>query len=163
MDINDEFVRQYDQLISSHLQRAGLTGESFDDIKAKVYERILTSDNYDPDKGKISTWLWYVVRSVIRNEGKRKSRSKDALDHETVDLDSIHNIIGPEDAGTAGDELDRVFRQAPLSVRDKRMVKDYHLEEYTMAELAERYNLSLRATEQVIYRAMKALRQVAEA
>jgi len=43
------------------------------------------------------------------------------------------------------------------------MVKDYHLEEYTMAELAERYNLSLRATEQVIYRAMKALRQVAEA
>jgi len=163
MDINDDFVRQYDGLITSNLQRAGVRGERFDELKAKVYERILTSDNYNPDKGKMTTWLWYIIRSVIRNEGKKLSRSKDALDQVTVDLDSASSVIGPEDAGTAGDELRRLFQKAQISPRDKQMVERYHLEEYTMRELAVMYSIPLRTTEQIIYRAMKALRQAAEA
>jgi len=163
MDIDDEFVRQYDSLIASNLKRAGATGDRFNDLKSKVYERILTSDNYDADKGKITTWLWYITRSVIRNEGKKASRSKDALDQELVDLDSASSVIGYEDACTAGDELARLFRKAQISPRDKEMVERYHLEEYTMKELAVMYSIPLRTTEQIIYRAMKALRLAAEA
>jgi hypothetical protein len=57
MYIDDKFVKDYDNLISDRLAKAGLTGDTFDLIKSKVYERILMSNSYDPDKGKITTWL----------------------------------------------------------------------------------------------------------
>lgn len=162
MNIDTEFVKQYDGMITHILLRAGARGERFDTIKSKVYERLLGSENYDPTKGKISTWLWYVVRSVIRNETKLQHRSKDALDQECAPIEEAYNVVGHEDAGTAGDEIDRMLRRAPISQRDREIFEKFHLEAYRAKELARDYDLSLRTVEQILYRVMQTLRSMAE-
>ena len=160
MYMDKEFVKKYDGLITSKINKAGIFGDQFDHIRAKVYERILASNSYDPNKGKITTWLWQVCRSVIANEVKKHSRSQDAMDHQPLQLDDANNIIGQEDAGTALDEIDRIMGAAiGISHRDKEIVKMSYLQNSSTVDIAEKYDMEQRAVEQVIYRAMKALRQ----
>lgn len=161
MQIDNSFVKKYDALINDRLDKAGLTGDMFDTVKSRIWERVMTSDSYDPDKGKISTWLWNICRSVISNEKKKASRSQDVLDHgELLSLDQAQVFIGSEDAGTAEDELARVFRRASsISQRDKEIVKDHYLKQMTVPEVVDKYGMEKRAVEQVIYRAMQALRK----
>lgn len=163
MYIDDKFVKDYDNLISDRLAKAGLTGDTFDLIKSKVYERILMSNSYDPDKGKITTWLWNICRSVISNEVKKFNRSQDALDDvvNRVHIDDAGSVIGQEDAGSSADELERLFNVSSLSERDLRLVREHHIQGLSMPDVASKYDMETRTVEQVIYRSMKALRQAA--
>ncbi len=161
MHIDEKFVKKYDGLIKDRLTRMGFQGEQFDDIRAKVYERILRSDSYDPVRGKISTWLWQVIRSVASNEVKKAKRSQDALDHDLLSIDEAQHIIGPEDAGEARDEIKRLLDAADIVPRDKHIFKQFHLEGWTAKELALKHELSQRNVEQILFRTMKALRQAA--
>lgn len=158
MYIDDKFVKEYGGLVKDLLLRAKLQGEAFDRCWAAVWVRVLASDNYDAEKASISTWLWYVARSAIGNELKKMNRSTDALDHATLSLEDANNYIGPEDAGTDADELDRIFKGARLSERDEAIMRDIHLEEMTYEEAAEKYSMELEAVKKVAYRAMMALR-----
>ncbi len=160
IEVNDGFVKKYDSLISSRVRRAGFYGDRFDHIKSKIYERILSSNSYDPNKGKVTTWLWNVCRSVISNEVKKHVRSQDAMDHPSLSLDDANNVIGEGDAGTAKDEVARIMSKAKLAPRDESIIRDYHMIGMTAPEIAELYDMETRTVEQVIYRAMKALRQV---
>ncbi len=159
MYIDDEFVKKYDGLVKDRIERSGIRGETFDHIRSKVWERVMASESYDETRGKISTWLWQITRSVISNETKKMSRSQDALDHAALDLDDVHNRIGDEDAGDINDEITRMFDGANLSQRDQSIMRDHHLSGYSSKEIESKYGMEQRAVEQVIYRAMKALRQ----
>lgn len=161
MHIDNKFVKKYDGLIKDRLNRLGVRGEEFDEIREKIYERILSSDSYDPLRGKISTWLWQVIRSVVSNERKKASRSTDALDHDLLSLDEATHFVGPEDAGTARDEIFRLIEAADIVPRDKKMFLDFHLNGYTSKDLARRHKMNQRTVEQILFRTMKALRAIA--
>lgn len=158
MDIDNKFVEEYDGLIIERINRLKVDPEMHDHMKAKIYERILTANSYDPDKGKLSTWLWNVCRSVIANEEKKHARSTDVLDHQPIQLDDANNIIGEEDAGSAADMLDGIIAGVNLSERNERILRASQLEDYSSTEIADNEGMEIRAVQQVIYRAMKALR-----
>lgn len=158
MNIDDSFVKKYDGLIHDRIEKAKLPPSVYDDIKGKVYERIMTSNSYDPQKGKVSTWVWNICRSVISNEVKKHGRSKDALDYHPMSLEDASNIIGNEDAGTAEDEIIRIMEGADVLPRDKQIMVDYHLHGASTDHLSQQHNLSVRAVEQILYRTLKALR-----
>ena len=163
MDIDDEFVKKYDGLVTKLVKQSRFSGEDFDRLKAAVWIRVIQSNNYNPDKGKVSTWLWYVGRSAIGNELKLMNRSQDALDHSSLTLEAASNVIGSEDAGTDRDELDRLFASSTVSQRDESIVKDIPLRGMTYEEAAEKHGLNFQAVKKVVFRTMKALRQVAAA
>lgn len=163
MYIDNKFVSKYDGLINDRIKKASLPPQLHDTIKAKIYERILSSNNYDPNKSKLTTWLWKICASVISNEKVNLSRSKDIMDHEYLSIDQVTNLIGQEDAGDTLDEIDRIFKATVLSSRDKKIVRMYYLEEWTAKELSLMFGLEVRNVEKIIERAMKALRQTAEA
>ena len=162
MRIDDNFIKEYDGLIIKRLSIAGIYGERQEDMKSKVYERILSSDNYDPEKGELSTWLWQVVRSVLSNEFKKQRRSKDIMDNDHLTLEEIGATIGPEDAGTISDELTRIFAETNISERDESMMRDYYLNNCSLEDLVRLYDMKDRAVEQVIYRSLKTLRKLKE-
>ena len=162
MKIDNKFIEEYDGLIIERLVTAGLYGERQDNMKSKVYERILRSENYDPEKGELSTWLWQVVRSVLSNEFRKKRDSKDVMDNKCLTIEETGAIIGHEDAGTAADELDRIFEEAQLSERDESMMRDFYLDNCSRKDLERIYGMKDRAVEQVIYRSMKKLRKLKE-
>lgn len=159
MNIDDEFIKEYDGLVTKLVRKTGAQGDDFDRLKAAVWLRVMESGNYDESKGKISTWLWFVGRSAIGNELKKLNRSQDALDHVDLSLEDASNIIGEEDAGTDYDELDRIIKSSGISQRDQRIVKDVYLLEMTYAQVATNHGIELEAIKKVMYRAMKALRQ----
>ena len=161
MRIDNKFIEEYDGLIKKRLAASGLYGERQDNMKSKVYERVLRSESYDPKRGELSTWLWQIVRSVISNETKKEQRSKDVMDNECLQFESIGAIIGQESAGSPADELTRIFEDSKLSTRDESMVRDYYLNNCSLKDLGRLYKMKSRAVEQVIYRAMKTLREYA--
>jgi RNA polymerase sigma factor (sigma-70 family) len=161
MYIDESFVKKYDGLIKDRLVRMGYQGDEFDDIRGRVYERILASDSYDPERGKISTWLWQLIRSVVSNERKRLARSTDALDHNLLSLDEMTHVIGDEDAGEARDEIHRLIEKADVVPRDKRIFLDFHLNGWTAKDLALKHDMNQRTVEQILFRTMKALRTIA--
>lgn len=163
MQVDEKFVKQYDALIRKRIESAKVPMDIKEDLVGLVYERILTSNNYNPEKGKITTWLWHICNSVISNEVKKHKRSQDVLDVGKVSLEAASQVIGQEDAGTTRDELERVFDATDLSHRDKAIVKLHYIQGLTTDELAVRYDVGKRAIEQIIFRAMKALRATAQA
>ena len=162
MRIDNKFIEEWDGLISKRLMAAGLYGERKENMKSKVYERVLRSESYDPERGELSTWLWQVVRSVISNEFKKMRNSKDVMDNECLTIEETGAIIGHEDAGTAADEIERIFDEAQLSERDESMMRDFYLDNCNLKDLEKLYDMKDRAVEQVIYRSMKTLRQLKE-
>ena len=150
MNIDDEFFKKYSHLIADRVHKEGVPKHEVDEYVGLVYERLLSNFSYDPERGKLTTWLGWVVKSVVSNERKRQGRSQDALDH----------AVGLEAANT--DELERVFTAAGLSDRDERVVRDFHLEGYSAIEIARKRDMSVHAVQKVLVRAMKALRDAAE-
>lgn len=171
MDITDDFVDQYSNMVNARVHaRLKREPDLYDAdlepvITSAVWERVLRTDNYDEDKGAVSTWLFYIIESVISNEIKKYKRSEDALDNYAQPLETAHNVIGAEDAGTAGDELtrllDHAMRQNLVHARDVRILKDKHLGGYTAEELAKRYDLEVSTIYSILRDTMQALRECA--
>lgn len=162
MQIDDEFVKEYDGLICDRIAKSKINQDLFDEVRALVYRRILESDNYDPDKGALSTWIYMICRSVISNTYKKHQASKDALDQNCVDLEAAKNRIGDEDAGDPADELSRIFKATNVSTRDKNITRDVYLDGYTALEVAQKYRMTHHAVQKVLVRTLKALRLVAQ-
>jgi len=164
MDIDDKFVETYDALINKRLTKAGLHGELREEIKCRIYERVLASESYDASRGKLSTWLWQICRSVISNEVKRHDRSQDVLDHQPLlTLEEASNIIGAEDAGAAEDAVSKLTKAAGVSERDADIVLAIYGHEKPYQQVADEFDMGLEAVKKVAYRTMKALRIQAEA
>jgi RNA polymerase sigma factor (sigma-70 family) len=161
VNIDDEFFKKYSHLIADRVHKEGVPKHEVDEYVGLVYERLLSNFSYDPERGKLTTWLGWVVKSVVSNERKRQGRSQDALDH-SVGLEAANTVIGAEDAGTVRDELERVFAAAGLSDRDERIVRDFHLEGYSAIEIARKRDMGVHAVQKILVRAMKALRDAAE-
>lgn len=161
MKVDNDFVKQYGPLIRDRIRAQRVVPEEdVSDMESLVYIRLTSHPSYDSHRGPFTTWLGWVVKSVVSNEVKKKVRSTDALDH-AVDLQAAANVIGAEDAGTAKDELTRIFKAAELTRRDEGIIRDIHLEGYTYEEAAERAGMTLEAVKKVVYRAMSALRSAA--
>ena len=161
MYIDNKFVEKYDHLVDDLLRKAKIPkGETYDALKGEVWIRVMNADNYDKSKGKVSTWLWYLGRSVIGNELKKMKRSQDALDHVDTDLSGAANVIGAEDAGTARDELGRMFKASKVSKRDESIFRDIHLNQLSYKEAEIKYSIGTEAVKKVMYRVMQAMRHV---
>lgn len=164
MQVDGEFVKEYGRLLETRLLAEGVARHDIQDYMGLVYERLLTNFSYDEERGPLTTWLGWVVKSVVSNQRKKESRSQDALDH-SIDLDAANNTIGAEDAGEAKDELNRILYCASstglVSDRDVSIFKAHHLGGHTSEELSKRYNITSRSIEDIVYRTMKALRELA--
>ena len=161
MNIDDEFFKKYHNLIKDRVNKEGIPNQEVEEYVGLVYERLLSNFSYDEERGPFTTWLGWVVKSVVSNERKKEKRSQDALDH-AVGLEAANTVIGAEDAGTVNDELDRVFAAAKVSERDKKILRDFHLEGYTAGQIAKRHSLQLQSVYSILKRGIKALREAAE-
>lgn len=77
----EELVEQYDEFISGSIykvSRGRVRPEDKADLKQAVYARVLETDalaKYDPAKGAFSTYLYWILRSVVVNQFARNARN----------------------------------------------------------------------------------------
>lgn len=77
----DEFVKQYDHFITVtiyRVSRGSVRSAELEDLKQAVYTRAVEKDylaGYSPEKGSFSTYLFWLIRSVVVNQFDKNTRN----------------------------------------------------------------------------------------
>jgi RNA polymerase sigma factor (sigma-70 family) len=157
MKVDNKFVKEFDSMIRKTLLRTGIYKHNIEDVLPLVYERIIKHDNYDSEKGPLKGWIWMVTQSTARNVMVTKGRSKDVLDQQTLGLEEVKHVFSDSNVDVEI-ELRDILRKAPISPRDKRLIKLVHLNGYTHKEAGKIEGISKEAASIALFRAMKALK-----
>ena len=132
----DVFYQSWHQKIVQYIRKKIGNPYDAEDIASEVFLYCLDHyDNYDPQKSSLSTWLFLIVNSRIKNYYRD---SKDC-----VDLDSIIGFV-PDDRVDLDDCLywEDVFKKVELAIeqldeRKRKIIKLKYFEEKTGEEIAE--------------------------
>jgi len=163
VQIDNQFVADYNKWIIEGIRRMGIRDhDAIDEYRWLVYERLLSHNNYDETKGKVTTWLNSVVRSVVSNQAKKLSRSEDVLDQtDRLGLDDAGSYFGNEDAGDTRDEIDRILGAVVASKRDKDIFLEVMLAERGRKEVAEEFGVGVEVVNKVVTRTLSKAQAIA--
>ena len=152
LTIDDAFLAEYGDLISKYIWSKPLEGrDEYDDLYNDVVIKLIENkEKYDSTRGAVSTWIMWVMRTVLHNYFRHKQQDAThstttlALDLESdpADREHIGNII------TRGEGIGDI---------DKRMLKDYTYG-FTYKELGDRYDISEAVVTVRIHRAKQKLK-----
>lgn len=111
-------LSQYTNMMYDSVRKAGIFDEDMtSEIITTAIERINRTSSYDPARGSVSTWLPWVMRSVISNYCRNIKTSQDAMDQGTLPLDTIHNKI--DESHDFLKEVLSVIKDAQLTKKEK--------------------------------------------
>lgn len=166
LTIDDKFINQYKNLIYSGIRKRGINNQDMiDDIFGNVIIRIMeTKDNYNKDRGSVTTWLTLQIRSVISNYMKYRKRSEDALDRAVLlpeDLESIDSMMDEEaevDVGSAGLAYDMIY-ESSLNSETKRLLYDHYIQGFAISELCKAHRKDYRTIRNMIDSGLDKLRR----
>ncbi|TDU70619.1 RNA polymerase sigma-70 factor (ECF subfamily) [Prosthecobacter fusiformis] len=135
------------------------------DIAQQVFLRVWKSaPRYEPT-AKFTTWLFTILRNLVFNETRRRSRRKEVpLEHEDDDhapLQFTDHTAPAADQLTQQDELESALDKAIASLPEKQrlaVVLRRH-EELPYEEICEILKMSLPAVKSLLFRARTELRK----
>ena len=156
--IDDKFLEQYRDLISKYIWSKTLEGrEEYDNIYNDVVIKLMESvDKYDPKRGALTTWITWVMRTVVFNYFRDKQ--VDALHNALPLLDEqIAGYDQSQDPADMEDIVDIITKVKDLTPFEKLMLLDYYHFGYTAREVGERRDMSEAAAEVRIHRAKQKL------
>lgn len=159
MDIDNKFIKQYQDLIYNLIHKAGVKDkETVDKIFSNIIIRMIEHNNYDETKASPSTWSTLVSRSVINNYLKQQSNSTDAMDQVTLPI----HIANNKPASSEGDELTlrelkTRIKHSTLKPQWKHILISKHYLGKTNREIAEDMELSYHNVRKIAVRALKLL------
>lgn len=142
-------------VVSRIIKKEEVAEEVLQDVFIKIWDRI---ESYDPQKGRLFTWML----NLARNQAIDKTRSKEiSKEGKTSDIGNLVNRIDR-----------RQFTEQPsddIGVRDiliglpeeqKFVVENLYFKGYTQSELAEEFNIPLGTVKTRLRLAMKQLRSI---
>lgn len=108
------------------------------DVFVKIWDRF---NNYDPEKGKLFTWML----NVARNQAIDKTRSKEiSKDQKTRGIENVVNTIDNEsyiEQRVDGIGVKEMLKGLP---EEQKFVVEYlYFEGYSQSEIAEEFNIPL--------------------
>ena len=127
------------------------------DIMTTVIERIGRTNSYDPERGAITTWLPWVMRSVISNYFRDRAKSTDALDQGVVPLESLSNRM--DTSFDFNKEIIDLIQSSELHKKDKVMMILKWNDGFNLKEIADRFGVSHDSLRQRYSRAIKQLKE----
>ena len=129
------YAQHYDRVVQYLYGKLNNWSEA-EDLAAESFEYCLTHyDSYDPDKSAVTTWLYLVVNSRLKN------RYRDAKS--VVDIEDVIGVIpddsSPMEASVELDELRAGVQKAlnKLPERQREIVYLSYFEDKSSAEIAE--------------------------
>lgn len=137
------------------LRSNDVSEEVLQDVFLKVWERF---DGYDPNKGRLFTWLL----NVARNQAIDKSRSKEiSKGRKTGELEKVVSKIEGSDYHSQPIEGIGVRDLLKSLPEEQRLVVDYlYLKGYTQSEMADELKIPLGTIKTRLRLAMQHLRKL---
>lgn len=153
LTINDEFIEEYGAMISKYIWSKDLEGRrEYDDIYHEVIIKLMESvDKYDPKRAAVTTWITWVMRTVVNHYFRDKQ--VDAL-HNALPLvsEQLSEYGHSQDPASKEDMLS-ILLKSDLSGAEKTVMRDYHYLGHTLEELSSLYGENLRTIQTRLNRA----------
>ncbi len=129
-----------------------------DDLAAQVFERVLTClDQYRPERGAFSTWLFAIVRNCLKKHWRRQKI------RQLVSLDAIRDHPAPtpavEEIVANNDQLERLLPMIrSLDERERNILALKFGGELSNQDIAEITGLTANHVGVLVYRTLRHLR-----
>jgi RNA polymerase sigma factor (sigma-70 family) len=142
-------------VITRIVKKAEIAEEVLQDVFLKVWDRI---DSYDPEKGKLFTWML----NVARNQAIDKTRSREfSKERQTGGLEKLVSKIDAQEQIEMGVEAIGLQDLLSKLSEDQKFVIDKHyLKGYTQSEISEEFDLPLGTVKTRMRLAMQVLRNL---
>ena len=151
-------LTDYVNLMYDCIRKAGVTDEDVtSDILTITVDRINRTRTYDPERGAVTTWLPWVMRSVISNYFRDQKTSNDAMDQGTVPLDRLTNKM--DERYDFRIEVLHVIQDSRLHNKDKILLYLKWNDGFNLKEISERLGISHDAARQQYSRAVRQLKE----
>jgi RNA polymerase sigma-70 factor (ECF subfamily) len=162
IEIFKEIYRKYYKFMLNCAKRR-MSKADAEDLAHKIVLKLMENSNWmakivliaDNTK-KMKSALFVIIRNAC-NDYYRHIKNKDELFLDVPDYE-IENIPNPEQQQNV-DFLNRIiFYLNQLDEPNRTVFIKYYVEDYSKEELAEEFNLSLRALDSRLYRTLKEIR-----
>jgi RNA polymerase sigma-70 factor (ECF subfamily) len=155
---------RYATLIYSFAMKALKDEQAARDIVQSVFMRLWTTESeFDPDKGRFSSWLLTITRNLTI-DWQRKERRENAglVPLEPEQLEQIPDAFAesPEESvmrGTQRENIRRAYRH--LSKQQIMLLEHFYWQGFSLSELATIYNQPLGTVKNRLHQALKILRR----
>jgi RNA polymerase sigma factor (sigma-70 family) len=142
-------------VVSRVIQKEEVAEEVLQDAFLKIWDKI---DNYDPEKGKLFTWMLNLTRNLAIDKTRSKEIGKEG---KTRGIDNLVNTIDRREFTEQGvDSIGVKDILKGLPEDQKFVVEHLYFNGYSQSELAEEFNIPLGTVKTRLRLAMKQLRSI---
>lgn len=153
LTVDKEFIEEYGAMISKYIWSKDLEGRrEYDDIYHEVIIKLMESiDKYDPKRAAVTTWITWVMRTVVNHYFR--SKQVDAL-YNSLPLvsDQIVNSRHSQDPASEEDVVS-IINKSDLNQNERDVMLDFHYYGYTLEELSRKYKENVRTIQTRLNRA----------
>ncbi len=165
MEAFRELVELHQQRVLGTIGRMLSDDTEAEDLAQQVFIRIWKSAARWEPSAKFTTWLYTIVRNLVFNESRRRSRrparSLDEMQDDEEHPRQFHDTAtkAPDAAildSEMQDAIDRAIQELPETQRLAVVLRRY--QDVSYEEIAEVLNISVSAVKSVLFRARTELR-----
>lgn len=154
---------RYAGLIYSFAWKAMKEESAAKDVVQAVFLRLWTTESeYDPDKGKFTSWLLTITRNLTMDHLRKRRRETAGIVHFlSAELERVPDQrSSPEERAEQGlikEQIQSAYRY--LSKQQIALLDHFYWQGYTLSELAVLYDQPLGTVKNRLHQALKILRR----
>lgn len=142
-------------VVSRIIQKEEVAEEVLQDAFLKIWDKI---ESYDPEKGKLFTWMLNLTRNLAIDKMRSKEIGKEG---KTKGIDNLVNRIDRREFTEQGVDSIGVKDILKRLSEDQKFVVEYlYFKGYSQSELAEEFNIPLGTVKTRLRLAMNQLRSI---
>jgi len=151
----DDCYRRYFKSIRGYIRQRVRDRERADELAQDTFLKAFRAwDQYDPNRGQLSTWLWTIARNTVIDYARDRE-----VEVEDFDVDELCPAWEEPEIRLKGERAELSRRIASLTELQREIVELLMAENLSYRQIAERKKLSLSAVKGLIHRARAALKE----
>ena len=162
-DVNafETLYRQYERLVFRTAYLITGSKEAAEDALQEVFLSMWKSRHtYDPNRGKLTTWLHRITVNQCSRKQKRKSPAIISLEERGVDLPEIKHQPQPEEISIAKMEYDRLLKAMnALDTKHRSVLVLRYFNDLSYQEIAEVLGIPLGTVKSRLNQSLRYLKE----
>ncbi len=160
MSAFESLFRQYERLVYRTAYLITGNRDTAEDALQEVFVSVWKSRHtYDPDKGRLTTWLHRITVNQCSGKKARKMPAPVSLEEKGIDLPEIEHQSQPDDILINKEEYERLLRaMESLDTRHRSILVLRYFNDLSYQEIAEALGIPLGTVKSRINQSLKYLK-----
>jgi RNA polymerase sigma-70 factor (ECF subfamily) len=157
----ETLYRQYEKLVFRTAYLVTGSKEAAEDVLQEVFVSVWRFRNtYDPNRGKLTTWLHRITVNQCSKEKARKGPAAISLEEKGIDLPEMKHQFQPEDILVNKMEYERLLRAMnALDTRHRSVLVLRYFNDLSYQEIAEALEIPLGTVKSRLKQSLRYLKQ----